>query len=195
MRNLWLAAFLLLGCSNSAKGVQPDLAPSVDLWPEPAQSDLTRWHLGAGTSATAFQGGIDPTVTYMGGQAVYLKSLVSPEPTFGSFQTSDDASSLAGRRVRLTAFLKTDSVDAWAGLWLRSDIPTDGGVRFGDSFDNMQNRSLAGTTDWGQYSDVIDVPADAAVISYGVLVNTVGEIRASDVTVQVVDSSVPLTGT
>ena len=37
------------------------------------------------------------------------------------------------------------------------------------SFDNMQDRSIRGTTDWTRYDVVLNVPENAAMMKFGFL--------------------------
>src|SRR5258708_6290404 len=70
-----------------------------------------------------------------------------------------------GKRVKLSGWMKTEDANEGGGhLWLRVD-----GQQVGASlqFDNMNNRAPKGTTDWQQYSVVLDVPAEASALAYG----------------------------
>jgi hypothetical protein len=53
----------------------------------------------------------------------------------------------AGRTLRVSGFLKTDSVVGFAGLSLRVDGALDL-----IAWDKMRETGLAGTTDWAEYS-------------------------------------------
>jgi len=39
------------------------------------------------------------------------------------------------------------------------------------AFDNMQKRAINGTTGWQRYEVVLDVPKDATVVAFGILLN------------------------
>ncbi len=43
------------------------------------------------------------------------------------------------------------------------------------SFDNMEDRPITGTTDWGKYEIVLDVPESTIKIFYGILLAGTGE--------------------
>jgi hypothetical protein len=62
------------------------------------------------------------------------------------------------------------------------------------AFDNMADRPLTGTSDAAPYSVVLNVPPGAAKIYYGVLLNDTGEVGISDLKLEVVPDSVPVTG-
>jgi hypothetical protein len=61
-------------------------------------------------------------------------------------------------------------------------------------FDNMQNRPIKSTTDWRQYSVVLDVPNDATGIFFGILLDQSGEVWLNGVKFETVGADVPVTG-
>ena len=56
-----------------------------------------------------------------------------------------------------------------------------------------QDRALTGTTDWVPAAVVLDVPAAASRIYYGVLLRGSGAVRSTAIEFGPVDSSVPVT--
>jgi mannose-6-phosphate isomerase-like protein (cupin superfamily) len=89
----------------------------------------------------------------------------------------------------LSAYVKAEHVDDWAGLWMRIDGP-DGMI----SLDNMQNRPIRGTVDWQKVAIVLDVPQNSVGIAFGVLVQGVGRVWIDTVRFEVVGQNVPTTG-
>jgi hypothetical protein len=65
----------------------------------------------------------------------------------------------AGKRLRLSAFIKSDGVQDWAGQWMRVGKDSQS-----VAFDNMQDRPSKGTSGWQNYHVVLDVPQDATGI-------------------------------
>ena len=96
-----------------------------------------------------------------------------------------------GKRLRLSAFVKTQDIKDWAGVWMRVDGPEQGRSL---AFDNMQDRPIKGTADWTRHEIVLDVPDKATNISFGILLHGEGKLWLDDVQFQVVDTSVPTTG-
>jgi hypothetical protein len=94
-----------------------------------------------------------------------------------------------GRRVRFTGFLKTENAER-ASFWMR----VDGANQAMLAFDNMDQRSISGTTPWAAYNIVLDVPADATNIAFGVL-SQGGTTWIDDLNFSVVDKSVATTTT
>ena len=62
------------------------------------------------------------------------------------------------------------------------------------AFDNMQDRSIKGTTDWRRYEVVLDVPKDATGIALGILLTGTGEVWLNGARFEVVGSDVAVTG-
>lgn len=93
-----------------------------------------------------------------------------------------------GKRVRLSGYLKTLSVDGYAGLWLRIDTPSGTAA-----FDNMHNRPVNDTSSWCRYTCVLDVPLESTSIAIGALLCGIGTLWIDQLQFEVVDLSVPLT--
>lgn len=63
---------------------------------------------------------------------------------FGTLTQWFRADEYRGKRLRMTAYVRTSGVERWAGLWMR----IDGKEKTGLAFDNMMRRPVKGTTDW-----------------------------------------------
>ena len=85
-----------------------------------------------------------------------------------------------GQPVRLTAWVK-GSHARWANIWMRVDS-LDAIL----AFDNMRNRRGHGNFDWRIQQIVLDVPYDAATISYGLLLDGSGQAWVDDFTFEIV---------
>ena len=155
----------------------------------PASSESFGWFLG-GANAPLYQGGNDEAVSCNGAASVFVRSGQASSSDFGTMMTTEDAAPYAGKRLRFRGWVKSDSLDAWAGLWMRVDEP---GQKTG-AFDNMANRPVQGTTPWTQYDVVLDVAADAVDLAFGVLLAGNGTVWLDGVDVAIVDDSVPTTG-
>jgi hypothetical protein len=95
---------------------------------------------------------------------------------------------LAGKRVRYSGQVKTAAAEPGVGLWMRVDSP-----KGSPSFDNMSGRLVKGDQDWGPAEIVLDVPADATAIAFGVILFGKGTLWLDDLKLEVVDQSVPVT--
>jgi hypothetical protein len=114
----------------------------------------------------SFEFTIDDQVAKDGKNSLRIKR-TGTQP-FGEVLQTIKADRFRGKRVRLTAFLRLDNVDAYgrrrasgAVLILRSD-----GVG-GRTFDDMRDRPLSGTKPWTEVSVEIDVPPTASRIDFG----------------------------
>ncbi len=96
----------------------------------------------------------------------------------------------AGKRVRMTGYMKSKDVAESAAFWFRIDA---NGSKEPSNFDNMNNRPIKGTTDWKKYEIVLDVASDASNLAYGALLSGTGQIWFDNITLEIVDNSVPST--
>lgn len=159
-------------------------APVLDLPPEPAAPGWSQ-----GTAAGAFRVGLDRAVFHGGSSSGHITARNASDGGFGVFTQAVKADAYRGKRIRYSAWVRTrDVTGTGAGLWMRVD--GDGGVV---ALDNMMTRPLKGTTDWRLVSVVLDVPADAIGIMYGMLLSSAGEAWIDDASFEVVGPDVPTT--
>ncbi len=114
-----------------------------------------------------------------------------PRPRgFGTLMQTFRAERFLDTRLRLSAYIRVEAVERWAGLWMRVDGPDAQTL----AFDNMQDRPISGTLDWRMYQIVLDVPPDAEAIAFGVLLEGPGRVWLDDMAFAAVDGDVPTTG-
>lgn len=134
--------------------------------------------------------GVDSTVAFAGSASGYVMVSDSQWSGHGQMIRADD---FLGKRVRLSAMLRTRNVSATgggAGLWMRVD------AKGGESaFDNMFTRGIRGTTEWTRVSVVLDVSPEASGIAFGMLLLSRGEAWVDDFTFESVGTDVPSTNT
>jgi len=150
----------------------------------------TGW-FNAGSQPKSYEMGIDKGAGKDGGNAATIKSIDKKIVGFGTLMQQIKPDKYLGKRVRMTGFVKTENVTNWAGLWLRVDQSNSQQPL---SFDNMNDRTIKGTTDWKKYEIVLDVPRNASLIAYGALLNGTGQIWFDNITFEVVDDNIPTTG-
>lgn len=73
--------------------------------------------------------------------------------------------------------------------WCRIDTKNGDVIQF----DNMDDRSIHGTTDWNYYSIVLDVLEESASIHFGVLLVGSGQVWIDGIQFEEVDDSIPST--
>lgn len=103
---------------------------------------------------------------------------------FGTATASAPATSFGGRRVMVRAMMRTRDASA-ATLWVRAN----GGGRT-LALENNMAHPVTGTTEWTESTAVVDFPAGAESVSYGLLLLGRGSASIRDITV----SSGPITG-
>ncbi|MFK7956800.1 MAG: hypothetical protein AB8B96_11975 [Lysobacterales bacterium] len=121
-------------------------------------------------------------------KVAYIMPAVNEPKPFGTLMQKISASDYKGTRIRLSARIRT--IDALsAAMWMR----VDGRKKPTLQFDNMHDRPITGSTDWAEYSIVLDVPQNAESIFFGVLSTGKGEVQFDDFTLETVNLSVPST--
>lgn len=152
--------------------------------------DLPDGWFVAGSYPDDYEVGIDRKISYRGNASACIKSLQIARG-FGTLMQNFKADDYRGKRLRMSAYVKTESVKNWAGLWMRVDGPDNCGL----SFDNMDTsgRPIKKTTDWTKYEIVLNVPENSTVIAFGVLLNGQGQIWVNEFQFEFVDENVPIT--
>jgi hypothetical protein len=175
MKKLLLIGALVLACTAG-------LAIASD-----TTSTATGWFM-AGMAPDDYTTGLDKTIKHSGASSAYIRSKDAPKD-FSTLMQIISPANYAGKRVRFSAFVKSDKVSEWAGLWMRID-----GGKETLQFDNMQDRAIKGTNDWKEYSVVLDVPATATGIFYGILTSGTGTVWIDDAKLEVVPNTIMTTG-
>jgi hypothetical protein len=143
----------------------------------------------AGSHPTSYELGVAPGAGQNRGPAGFLKSREAVSG-FGTMMQQFNAADYLGKRVRLSAAVRTENVQNWAGLWMRVDEPG----RTGMAFDNMQDRPIKGTTGWTRHEVVLDVADSATLIALGVLISGPGTAWLDDVKFEIAPTAIPTTG-
>lgn len=130
---------------------------------------------------------VDRTVAHSGSSSARITALPGARG-FATLMQTSAAHEMVEQRIRMSAFLKLEDVDA-AGLWMRVD-DANGLVL---AFDNMEDRFLSGTSDWSQHSVVLDVPSTSSQIFFGALLYERGCLWVDDFSFEPVDVAVPST--
>lgn len=159
--------------------------------------DIPKGWVRTGNHNNKYQMGVDKGSGKDGKDAMTIKSVekIDDNLIFGALASVNLPTQYLGKRVRLTGSIKTKEVPHWAGFWFRVDGQKKGEVL---AFDNMKDgktdRSITGTNDWNQCDLVLDVPFNAKEIVYGALLSGTGQIWIENVSLEIVNSSVPTTG-
>jgi hypothetical protein len=188
-----LRSWMPIAVGTALLAVSCLLGPNFALSPLHAQDSNPRDHIPAGwllagDQPANYRAGTDKAVIREGRPSAYLHSAVTDTGGFGTLMQSIDSSRFAGKRVRLRAWVKSQDVRQWAGMWMRVDKQ-----QAVVAFDNMQDRPITGTQSWGMHDVVLDVPADATSISFGVLLSGAGQVWMNHVTFEEVGEDTPVT--
>jgi hypothetical protein len=145
---------------------------------------------GWGGGGEGYELSRDDTEKHAGKASGCVRSTGDGADGFGTLTQGFRADRYRGKRLRMSAYVKTDGVERQSGLWMR----IDGKEKTGLAFDNMMGRPVKDTTDWKKYDVVLDVPEEAEEIFFGFLVSGKGRGWVDDITFDVVDKDVPTTG-
>jgi len=153
------------------------------------ETNVDGWFL-AGSEPESYEIGVEE-VTDRDGKVGFIKSTEKKIKGFGTIMQSFIPEEYFDKRVKLTAYIKTENVDGWVGLWMRVDGPKKEGDKYRESlaFDNMNDRKIKGTTAWQKYEIVLDVDKEAVNLAYGVLLSGTGEAWLDDLTFEVVEKN------
>jgi len=153
--------------------------------------DLPNGWIIAGSEPTKYEMGIDKGSGQDGKNAGTIKSIEKSIDGFGTLMQQCRPVMYAGKKIKMSAIVKSTKVEGWAGLWLRID---QSGSTQPLSFDNMQDRPIKGTTDWKKYEIVLDVPSNASNIAFGALLAGTGQIWFDNITFEIVGDAEKVTG-
>lgn len=151
-------------------------------------NEIKGWSL-SGSNPKLYEISVDSHVFHTGTKSglLYSKSEVNAQH-FATMMQGFQANDYKGKRLKLSCFLKTENVFK-CGAWLRIDDVSGDTIQF----DNMDNRSIQGTSDWNHYSIVLDVPEDSSSIHFGVLLVGQGKVWADGFRFEEVTEKVPTT--
>jgi|SRR6187401_1411835 len=149
----------------------------------------------AGSLPKSYDMGIDKGAAQDGKNAATIKSLEENIEGFGTLMQNCLADNYAGKRVRMSGMMRSKDVSDWAGFWFRIDKKgSSESLGFDNMHDGKKDRSVKGTTAWKKYEIVLDVPLQATNLAYGALLSGTGQIWFDHLKFEVVDNSVPTTG-
>lgn len=142
----------------------------------------------AGSKPQDFEVVVDEKVKHGGKASARIDFIGEQFAGFLFLTQSFKADAYRGKRVRLSAWVKTKSPDSHAQLLFRLDA-----LKRGPGFDNMANRPIREITDWTKYDLVLDVPEDVVALVVGVMSLNQGTIWVDDFSLEIVGNDVPVT--
>ena len=118
--------------------------------------DLPKGWFKAGSDPAKYEMGVDKGAGQDGKNAATIQSTEKSISGFGTLMQNCSPEKYAGKRVRMTGYMKSKDVAESAGFWFRIDAK---GSKEPSNFDNMNSRPIKGTTDWKKYEIVLSVDA------------------------------------
>jgi hypothetical protein len=100
----------------------------------------------------------------------------------------------AGKRIRVTAFVKTENVSKWGTIYADLEEKVSNSSSRRVAHDDLYTRPIPSTSDWSQYSIVLDVPEGTIMLTVGAFVDGGGVLLLDDVQIEEVGKEVALTG-
>lgn len=153
------------------------------------ETKIKGW-LISGSSFDKYEITLDTTFFHSGKQSVKIdraNGLYTDD--FATIMQQVRAENYRNQRIRLSAYLKSNMLEGWGGIWFRIDGKQAEQLKF----DNMQNRAITGTEDWNYYSSVLDVPEEAEVLNFGFLLQGTGTLWADDFCLEAVPEDIQTT--
>lgn len=154
-------------------------------------SEIKGWKI-TGMSPYKYEVTLDTRTCYKTHPSVFLQSKAEERyeaNDFGTMMQQFQAGRYQGKRMRFSGFVRTEEVAGWCGLWMRIDDRQQNLL----AFDNMQRRSIQGTTTWNHYACVLDVPPEADCINIGILLSGEGKVWLGDCEFEEVGRDIPVT--
>ncbi|MGB9109544.1 MAG: transcriptional regulator [Telluria sp.] len=139
-----------------------------------------------GLAPQKFATGVDQDPGFKG--AKFLRNKADDPNAWAALTQPISAQNYLGQRIRFRAFVKTQDVSGWAGLWMRVDNRAGRSLAFYNSVD----KPIKGSTDWQERSVVLDVPQDAGMIVFGVIASGTGQVWMDRLGFEQVGQDVPV---
>jgi hypothetical protein len=168
----FIAIFLLLPPCKSSNRVK--------------DSHIKGWIL-SGMNAKDYQSGIDKNIKYSGAASAFLSStLKKSSDKSATLMQIIKATNYKGKRIRMTAWVKTGNLDNGATFWMeisgKTRETTAGGTKF-----------IKGNSDWKQYTFVVDADTSSVFIEFGILLRDTGRVWIDEVKIETVGKDVEST--
>jgi GTP-dependent phosphoenolpyruvate carboxykinase len=139
----------------------------------------------------SYEFGVDPSMDEPGRHSLLVQS-VGSRNGMDIGGVTQILPGYAGKRVRLTAQVKTSNSDTWAGLVLGDKPMFLPQLSRGDAYTMAHFFGAAAGADWQTVSVVVDVPSDDNVIMPGLALVGNGKVWARDMKLDVVGKDVPV---
>lgn len=143
-----------------------------------------------------FEHGLDANEAVSGSRSAFIRCMRLKTDTQARLTQSISAEAYRGKRVRLSAAIKSDSVEKAAGLILDVYGNEDEDAHNDEvwlSGDRMRERPIRASNAWSRYQIVLDVDDKSTRIAFGFYLNGSGTVWVDEFTLEVVGSHVAIT--
>jgi hypothetical protein len=140
------------------------------------------WFL-AGNAPQSYAIGLDDTDFISGSSSAILESTEQSIDGFGTLMQTSSPQDFLGKKVKMSAYIKSENIKNVAGMWLRIDAKNS---KINLGFDNMRDRPIVGTNKWEKYEIIMNVPEESNSLNYGILLNGVGKVWFDNLTFEIV---------
>jgi len=186
-RTLYFVSFLLIFLFNCIELQAKDEIPEG--W--------AKW-VSSVYSPSAYEVGIDTKVFHSPPKSYYIKFIESDSKSnnyipSGSIYQFLSGKDFLGKRIRVSAVLKGDSLNRKAVLFIHVLSRKDGKEEYLRQADDPI-AGITGTTNWKQCSVVADVPENTHRFLYGLYIEGEGQAWIDDVNIEIVDKDIPEKG-
>ena len=155
----------------------------------PACAEPIKGWFISGSAPANYEFGTERIVGTASSKSAFIAAKSAKPDGFGTLMQMILPDSYRGKRLRLSARIKTANADH-AQMWMRIDGPDQKML----GFDNMDSHPVTGTTDWKRYEVVLDVPDNSVAIAFGIFLNGAGKMWADDFKLEPVGKNVAVTG-
>ncbi len=149
------------------------------------------------SSDPAFTCAMDSKTTYTSDPTLRLSSETAAINSNGNAACNFRQIVFLGKRVRVTAMIKSEDLANWGGMALAAIGSDSKWLRFDTTSNQLvgstATRPIRGTTDWTKVEIVSDIPKDTAMIWVGLQLKGQGKLWMDRATVEVVGADVPTT--
>ncbi|MEV5957817.1 hypothetical protein AB0M11_29325 [Streptomyces sp. NPDC051987] len=147
------------------------------------------WHVTGGETEDHTYG-LDNHMHQSGTASAFIRATRPNPRSIGGLMQSFQADNYAGKRVRLSALMRTKDVTEQAAIWLRVDAQ---GNHIAFENTSSESRRLSGTSGWIRREIVLDVPPEGRIILLGAFLIGSGCVWFDSFTFEVVSDNTPLT--
>ena len=139
----------------------------------------------ATSQSQIYRTGYDTVANSQTPRSVLIRSLKPSAKGFAALSQKCDATPYRGQRIRISVWIKTDGVNGAAQFHLVVNDQVGDKLAFGAD-------GVGGSQYWRQYAAVVDVPEEAATLSYGMMLAGSGKAWFNDLQINAVPNTVNL---